>query len=380
MKIVHLCLSCFYIDNYRYQENELVREHVADGHEVLVVASTETYVDNLSLGYVPAGEYMGSDGAKVIRLPYVGPVPFFLKKKLRIHPGVADILQKFSPDVIMFHGLCGLELLTAAKYKRAHPQVRLYVDSHEDANNSAVGKLSQLLHRYYYRPIIRRALPWIDKVLCISLETIDFCKRQYAIPEQDMEFFPLGGYIADDETYQLHRADVRAALNLQEDQTVFLQSGKFDSKKKLVESLTAFSATRSEKLRFLIVGRVHESIESQVKQLSSADSRVQYLGWKTADELYRLLCAVDVYVQPGSQSATMQMSICARRPVVIADVLSHEPFVKGNGWKVSNQEQLTNVFASIDKDPSILGSMSQRSLEIAHELLEYRRMAKRLLV
>ncbi|WP_137807892.1 glycosyltransferase family 4 protein [Pseudomonas sp. G(2018)] len=380
MKIIHLCLSCFYIDNYRYQENELVREHVADGHEVLVVASTESYVDNLTLGYVAADEYMGSDGAKVIRLPYVGPVPFFLKKKLRMHPGVANILKDFSPDVIMFHGLCGWELLTVAQYKRANPHVRLYVDSHEDANNSAVGKLSQVLHRYYYRPIIRRALPWIDKVLCISLETIEFCKRQYAIPMQDMEFFPLGGYIADDVTYQSHRTEGRAALNLQEDQTVFLQSGKFDSKKKLIESLTAFTATHSEKLRFLIVGRVHESIEQQVAQFSSADPRIQYLGWKTADELYRLLCAVDVYVQPGSQSATMQMSICARCPVVIADVPSHEPFVKGNGWKVSNQEQLSNAFASIEKDPSVLSGMSQRSLEIAYDLLEYRRMAKRLLV
>lgn len=294
MKVIHVCLSCFYIDNYRYQENELVRAHVADGHEVLVVASTESYVDNLSLGYVAAGEYMGSDGAKVIRLPYIGPVPFILKKKLRIHHGVSKILRDFDPDVIMFHGLCGWELLTVASYKRAKPLVRLYVDSHEDANNSAVGKLSQILHKYYYRPIIRRALPWIDKVLCISLETIDFCKRQYGIPDQDMEFFPLGGYVADDDSYQSLRAQVRAELNLQEDHTAFLQSGKFDNKKKLVESLTAFAMTRSKKLRFLIVGRVHESIEQQVTQLASADSRVQYLGWKTADELYRLLCAVDV--------------------------------------------------------------------------------------
>ncbi len=380
MKIIHLCLSCFYIDNYRYQENELVRAHVADGHEVLVVASTETYVDNLSLGYVAAGEYMGSDGAKVIRLPYVGPIPFFLKKKLRAHPGVGEILREFAPDVIMFHGLCGWELLTVAKYKRANPLVRLYVDSHEDANNSAVGKLSQILHSYYYRPIIRRALPWIDKVLCISLETIDFCKRQYGIPEEDMEFFPLGGYVADDDSYQSLRVQARAELDLQEDQTAFLQSGKFDNKKKLVESLMAFASTRSQKLRFFIVGRVHESIEQQVTQLALADPRVQYLGWKTADELYRLLCAVDVYVQPGSQSATMQMSICARCPVVIADVPSHEPFVKGNGWKVSSQIDLTNAFASIEENPSALSEMSKRSLGIAHDLLEYRHMAKRLLV
>jgi len=380
MKIIHLCLSCFYIDNYRYQENELVREHVAAGHDVLVVASTETYVDNMSLGYVAAGEYMGSDGAKVIRLPYVGPFPFFIKKKLRMHAGVGEILQRFAPDVIVFHGLCGWELRSVAKYKRDNPQVRLYVDSHEDANNSATGTLSKVLHRYYYRPIIRSALPWMDKVLCISLETIDFCKQQYGITQEQMEFFPLGGYIADDATYQANRAQGRAALGIEEGQTVFLQSGKFDSKKKLVESLTAFSATRSEGFRFLIVGRVHESIEAEVTRLSAADPRVRYLGWKTADELYSLLCAADVYVQPGSQSATMQMSLCARRPVVIADVPSHQPFVKGNGWKVSNQEQLTKAFTSIDKDPSVLEEMSQRSLEIASDLLDYRRMAKRLLV
>lgn len=380
MKIVHLCLSCFYIDNYRYQENELVREHVAGGHDVLVVASTETYVDNLSLGYVAAGEYMGSDGAKVIRLPYVGPFPFFMKKKFRAHPGVAEILQRFKPEVIVFHGLCGWELRTVARYKRENPQVRLYVDSHEDANNSAVGKLSKILHRFYYRPIIRQALPWIDKVLCISLETMDFCRQQYGIADKDMEFFPLGGYIADDATYQENRTQARAQLQLAEGQTAFLQSGKFDAKKKLVESLTAFSATRSEDFRFLIVGRIHESIEQQVRELSSADPRVQYLGWKTADELYKLLCGADVYIQPGSQSATMQMSLCARRPVVIADVPSHEPFVKGNGWKVSNAQQLTDAFTSVEKDPSALMQMSQRSLEIASDLLDYRRMAKRLLV
>lgn len=379
MKIVHLCLSCFYIDNYRYQENELVREHVSAGHDVLVVASTETYVDNLSLGYVAPSEYMGSDGAKVIRLPYAGAFPFFIKKKLRIHAGVDSILERFSPDVIVFHGLCGWELLTVASYKRTHPKVRLYVDSHEDANNSATGTLSKLLHRFYYRPIIRHALPRIDKVLCISLETIDFCRDQYGVAEADMEFFPLGGYIADDATYQEYRLEGRRALGLKDCQTVFLQSGKFDSKKKLVESLTAFTATRSEDFRFLIVGRVHESIAEQVNRLSSADSRVQYLGWKTADELYRLLCAADVYVQPGSQSATMQMSLCARRPVVIADVPSHQPFVKTNGWKVKTQEQLEAAFKAIESDPATLKEMSQRSLEIASDLLDYRRMAKRLL-
>ncbi|MHC8345297.1 glycosyltransferase family 4 protein [Pseudomonas sp. RT6P73] len=380
MRIAHLCLSCFYIDNYRYQENELVREHVGAGHEVLVVASTETYVDNLSLGYTSPGEYVGSDGAKVIRLPYAGALPFFLKKKLRMHSGVDAILKEFLPDVIVFHGLCGWELLSAVRYKRANPSVRLYVDSHEDFNNSATGFLSSILHRFYYRPIIRRSLPWMDKVLCISLETMEFCKAMYGLPSEILEFFPLGGYIADDASYQEFRCSARLEYGIDELQTVFLQSGKFDAKKKLADSLRAFSRVKADHFSFLIVGQVHESIQSEINQLVSADSRIRYLGWKTADELYQLLCASDVYIQPGSQSATMQMSLCARCAVMIADVPSHQPFVHGNGWKVKSAADQLAAFEQIESNPDLLQGMSIRSFEIASELLDYRRMAKRLLI
>jgi 1,2-diacylglycerol 3-alpha-glucosyltransferase len=66
MKILHCCLSCFYIDNYNYQENMLVREHVRAGHEVLVLASTENYNNQGQLSYSAPGCYRGSDGAEVL--------------------------------------------------------------------------------------------------------------------------------------------------------------------------------------------------------------------------------------------------------------------------------------------------------------------------
>ena len=42
MRILHLCLSCFYIDGYNYQENILPRINHEDGHDVRILASTET--------------------------------------------------------------------------------------------------------------------------------------------------------------------------------------------------------------------------------------------------------------------------------------------------------------------------------------------------
>lgn len=380
MKIVHFCVSCFYIDNYRYQENELVRQHVESGHDVTVIASTETYIDNMKLGYVNPSTYMGSDGAKVIRLPYVGPFPHVIKRKVRAHPRVTKLLSSIHPDIIMFHGLCGWELRTVAQYKRLNPEVKLYVDSHEDANNSATGFLSKnILHRLFYKPLIAASLDAFEKVLCVSLEAVNFCRDFYRIPQEMLEFYPLGGSILSNEEYDLVRKSTRLDLNLKDDNIVFVQSGKFDSKKRLDESLLAFSLLKGQHLRFLIVGNIPEATDTKSLELISADDRISYLGWQDSETLYKILCAADVYIQPGSQSATMQMSLCARCPILVADVPSHMPFVDGNGWKVTDFQSIVAAFNQIGADPSLLPIFANRSHEIAVSLLDYKALAARLL-
>ena len=67
MRVAHVCLSCFYIDGFGYQENELVRQHVADGHEVTVIASTETFGADRRLAYIAPSSFVGKVGAPVIR-------------------------------------------------------------------------------------------------------------------------------------------------------------------------------------------------------------------------------------------------------------------------------------------------------------------------
>jgi 1,2-diacylglycerol 3-alpha-glucosyltransferase len=86
MKIVHFCLSCFYIDGYGYQENQLPARHVKDGHEVTIIASTESFNDQREPCYLKPGEYMGTDGARVIRLPYIGGIPAAMARKVRAYP------------------------------------------------------------------------------------------------------------------------------------------------------------------------------------------------------------------------------------------------------------------------------------------------------
>ena len=357
----------------------MVAQNVRDGHDVIVIASTETFGADRRLAYLEPGEYLGTDGAKVIRLPYRSFLPQAVMRKLRTHPGVYELLTGLQPDVILFHGTCGWELNTVARYRRFNPKVKIYVDSHEDFHNSARTWASKwLLHYGYYRIILRRNLKWINKILCVNKSAISFVNEFYGIPMEELEFFPLGGVVLSDPEYSAIRTRAREQYGIPSDQLVFIQSGKIDHTKKLLESLHAFTCTESPHFRFLIVGHLQDDIADEVQAFVRKDARIRFLGWMTPDELRDLLCAADIYVQPGTQSATMQMSLCCRCAVILDDVPSHRPFMNDNGCLVGGDLSLDEVFRLVADSVNRLSLMSQNSAGVASRLLDYKSLAARL--
>lgn len=357
----------------------LIREHVQSGHEVLVIASTETFNEGKKLSYIEPSEYIGTDGAKVIRLAYSPPLPSYLNRKLRIHSGVYKILNDFKPDVIMFHGMCGFELLTVSKYVKNNSSVKLFADCHEDFNNSARSFVSaNLLYRMYYTPIIRASKKNIEKILYLTYESKIFCNTIYKLKDSELESFPLGGIVFSDYKYDSIRSQKRKDFRFLDSDTVFFQSGKFDKKKKLLESISSFSKIEDDNFKYIVAGSLDKEIESDFKKLLAKDSRITYIGWVESDELLELLCMCDVYVQPGSQSATMQMSVSARCSVILADVPSHRHSFYNNGFLVDSTKQLTSAFKEISDNPIILNQMSENSFTYAKENLDYSKLAKRL--
>lgn len=381
MKIAHLCLSNYYVDGFSYQENELVRQHVIDGHDVVVITSTETIDLRGKIAYCAPSTYIGTDGARVIRLPYSRWLPHALMRKLRIHPNVFTLLEAEKPDVILFHSLCGWELLTVKRYKNKYPKVRIYADSHEDFNNSARTFISRnLLHRIYYRTVLHRALGTLDKILCISVETISFVRDFYGIPENMLEFFPLGGIVYDDDCYQRVRHQTRERLNLSANHVLFVQSGKMDKSKKVLETLSAFTELEDANSRLVLVGSLLDEIADQANKIINKDSRIQFLGWQSPDNLRELLCGADVYVQPGTQSATMQMGLCCRCAVILDNVPSHKPYMCNNGWLVNDDLQLTKAMGSAIINLNITREMGANSGALAKQLLDYKKLASRFYV
>lgn len=378
MKIAHLCLSNWYIDNFGYQENEIVRAHVEDGHEVLIIASTEIVDRQGKLAYVQPSSYLSSEGASVVRLPYRRFAPHYLMTKLRIHPSVYLHLTNFKPDVILFHGTCGWEILSAAAYVNKHSNCKLFVDSHEDWNNSARTYWSKvLLHKLYYGSLLRIALPNVEKILCYSTESLDFVEKVYRIPSNALELYPLGGRPISDLDYHEKRCRVRKELGFSDSHIVFIQSGKQTARKKLVDTLHHFLAVKSSANRLIIVGSLDSSIKSQVLSLINTDDRCCYLGWASFDRLTDLLCAADVYVQPGTQSATMQHSLCCRCAIAIDDVYAHHFYLCNNGWLLNNKYDLSLIFSQAAN--SNLLKMQENSYLFAQKNLDYKILSKRVI-
>ena len=135
MKIVHLMLACFYIDNYSYQENYLPKYHKLAGHDVEIIASLFTFDENGNGKWLPkADKYINEYGIPVTRLDFAN-IP--MSKRLRRYIGLADELSRISPDIIFIHGVQFSDISVVGKYVKANPNTKVYIDNHADFSNSA---------------------------------------------------------------------------------------------------------------------------------------------------------------------------------------------------------------------------------------------------
>ena len=373
MRVLHLMLSNFYIDNANYQENILPRIHKRDGHEVEIIASTDVFVENNVLGSTTPSQYFNEDGIKVTRLPYRNMYNRFLEMKIRAYPHyLYKKIEDFNPDIILFHGTAAYALNTVAKYKKNNPGVKLFVDSHEDFNNSANRFLSkEILHNLFYKKIVHRNLKYIDKVLYITYETYQFLSEFYKIPEEKLVFFPLGGLIPSKERVSSVRERLRSQLGMAPDDILCIHSGKMDKLKRTEEILEAFNQTKGNNFKLIIIGSVEKSLEPILDSYLKKDGRIVFLGWKSPNELQDYLIASDLYIQLGSQSATMQQAVCNGCVVAVFPFESHKFLLKDACYYISNTADIVNVLKQAASNKTSLAQKRLASKKISDDVLDY---------
>ncbi len=212
----------------------------------------------------------------------------------------------------------------------------------------------------------------------VALSALEFMRDFYGVPAEKLELYPLGGFVPDNSEYAALRKRGRAELGVSSDQILIVQSGKIDATKKLIEALEAFTAIADPALCFMVPGLVQPDVEARINALVASDPRIHLLGWKSPDELRMILAAADVYCQPGTQSATMQMSIANRCAILLDDIPGHRLYLDGNGWLVGQNRTLADAFAEISSGKGALAAMAERSHQVALRMLDYRLLAARL--
>lgn len=361
-----------------YQDNLLVNINRLDGHDVLVVSDCRRFEGARIIDTAPEDRVM-ANGARLVRLPFDWTGPRYLTEKIKRTYRLLLLLEEYCPDVILYHGVIGWELQTLSRYKHRHPAVRIYVDSHEDRHNSGTNWLSYTVqYRMLTRWLAHRVLPDVEKILYISAETKDFLIDVLDLPEERLEYYPLGGIVVPDTQRRAIRLSQRSKFGLTDDQVVFLHSGKMEGRKRTLEILSAFRFLPNTSARLVLVGSLEDDVRAEIEAAIQKDDRVLFLGWKNRDGLNDVMCMADVYVQPGSQSASLQHAICCGLPVMVFPYPSHALLVQGNGFFVSTEEDMKTRMAELVGQPELITRMRKGSCEIANQLLDYRKLAARL--
>jgi hypothetical protein len=377
MRIVHLMLCSFYIDNANYQENCLPRQNKFDNHDVTIIASTEYFIlgtnkTNFSLPL----KYVNEDNIPVYRLQYRKILSKKLSTKLRIFIGLTELLNKLKPEIIFFHGIASYDLITVANFVKANPKTKFFVDSHSDTNNSAKNIISKyLLHKLIYKTFILFSLNKIDRIYYITIETKLFLNTIYNLKDSNLSYLPLGGFILSEFERLTIRNRLRKDLQISEDKIVLIHSGKMDSNKRTFEILSAFNKINSNKYILLLLGTMEEKVKNLCQPLIIENRNIRNIGWVTGRELQEFLLASDLYIQLGSQSVTMQNALCSNCAVAVYPYESHLSLLFDKVFYIKDENDVSSLLKDILVNPLTLEFKRKLSFEFAQSILDYKVIA-----
>lgn len=348
MRILHLCLGNFFIDDYSYQENMLPKYHVMQGHEVMMVASLFTFDKNGKGAFLQRpSRYQDKNGFTVVRLGYKKPTKW--NRFFRHYQGLKEVIEEFHPDVIFSHNVSYGDTMIVAKYAQTNPRVKIFADNHADYVNSAKNWCSRhILHPIIWRYYAKKLEPYLTKCYGVTPMRCRFLKEMYHYSSDLVEYLPLG---VDDSLIPADREEVRMRLRqefkLNEGDFLIFTGGKIDRLKNTHLLIDALSQLNNPRLHLVICGVLTPQMEYLKESIVSNDN-IHYLGWCDAERVMNCLVASDLACFPGTHSTLWEQSVGVGLPSIFkrwpemdhVNVNGNCCFVEGD-----TADELANVIA-----------------------------------
>lgn len=379
MKILHLMLGCFYVDNYSYQENYLPKYHKNQGNDVEIVASLVSFDKNGKSMLLPkADKYVNEYGIPVTRLAYKKGR---LSKRLRYYVGLKDELERIAPDIIFIHGVQFMDIGVVVKYCQMHKDVKVYADNHSDFSNSAKNWVSKhILHGLFWKKCAQRINPYVTKFYGVLPARVDFLKNVYKLPENKIELLVMG---ADDESVENAskpevRSTIREKHGIEEDDFVIMTGGKIDAyKTQTLLLMDAVAQIDNPKVKLVVFGSVTPELKDRVHALADGE-KVKYIGWIQAKDSYNYFAASDLVVFPGRHSVFWEQVVSQSIPLLVKywDGTTHIDF--GGNVRFLHNDSIAEIKDQIEDilDGDNYSEMKTKAIEVS-ENFKYSKIAKK---
>ena len=383
MKVLHIGMPSHFTEGMLYQENMLIAMNRKDGHDVTIITDVYHY-EGSKLVKGPEEDRILDNGARLIRLEYDRVFASDLwTEKIQKCRKLRKYLNEIQPDTILYHGVCGFEMMDVADYCKHHPECLFFMDSHEDYTNSAMTPLSKAFYKFIHGHFVHKALPQVDKILYLGVQMRDWLKDIYGIPDNKMEFMAIGGIIYSTEQQREARQNIINKYSLPQDAIIMAHSGKLSAGKRTAELLQAFTQVSDPRLALFVFGSIPEDMESTLRPLLESDNRIRFMGWKVNKEIEEFLAGVDLYCQPGGQSSTFETAMCCGCANM---TYPHETYKDAtysdcngeNYFFVETVDDMVNVFKSITETPMLLEQTKAKSFAFAKLQFDYEVIARRI--
>lgn len=379
MKIMHLMLACFYIDNYSYQENLLPKYHKMQGHDVEIVASLFTFDENGKGKWLAEGKkYINEDGIPVTRLAFANEP---LSNQLRRYKGLMLELERFAPDIIFIHGVQFCDIGIVRKYLKKHQGVKIFVDNHSDFGNSGKNWISKnIQHKMLWRSGIRKISPYTEKFYGVLPARVDFLCDIYKTPKNKTELLVMG---ADDNAIleaekENARDKIREKFGIGQDDILLMTAGKIDSNKPQVLSLMkAVKEIADEKIKLLIFGTIVPELKEEFDSLVDG-KKIIFGGWMTTNDTYRNFSAADLLIFPGLHSVYWEQAVGFGVPCLFRKLDGFTHIDCGGNCKFITDISKDGIKKSVEEiigNPKILEEM-KKSADNCKEKFRYSVIAK----
>ena len=309
MRILHIMLSCFYVEGLGYQENILPKFHKLEGHEVYILTSI---FPNSYLGtdkFKGQSCYMNDDGISVRILERKKRTILGKDFSLNSYKGVYEAIYSIRPDIIFVHGLASLADLDIIKYVKNNSSVILYADQHADYYNySLKERKHQILNAIVWKPIVRKMVPYTKKIWGTTPWRCTYLHDVYGISTDKIDLLVMG---ADDTAIDFdHRSnirkDIRASLGIYDDDFVIISGGKIDKAKNVHLLLEAVVQLNYKNLKVIIFGKIDEEVDAIISHLDNKN--IIKIGWIPSNKVYDYYFASDLCVFPGTHSVLWEQA------------------------------------------------------------------------